>query len=224
MNIKRRMLLLLGILAMSMGSIGLGASIASAQDGMIETSITVLETGCVGSPSELSWSADSYSIPQWAPRGNPGEFLTTNLYQVHLDMNVGECVEGWTLTGAVTDLTSEEGNSISGSDHFILRVNPGSYAKQVSDTELCMFGTCWYPAVDHLGAQSPVPYGGNVTFSGTGPTYTADQALLIGDATATGELFMEWQARLVGIEHIAATTPPGTYTGELTVTFTPTAP
>lgn len=225
MNIKRKMLFILGIVAMTASSLGLGVGLAGAQAANeIETTITVLDTACSDNPTAVTWSADGYSIPDWTPRGNPGEFLTTPVDLVTLNLDVSDCVEAWTLTGAMTDLTSAEGNTISTPDHFTLRVNPFSRARQISDTELCMFGTCWYPAVEHLGTSSPVPYGSDITFGGDGPAYASNQVLLNGDDTATGEMFMSWQARLRGIEHIAATTPPGTYTGQLTVTFTPTAP
>lgn len=223
MNVTRRSFLLLG-LALIMGMSSLGLSGALAQDGSdsIDTSITVLEGACEGTPTTLTWIGPG-TIPNWSPRGNPGEYLSMPDYQMGITMDVNECLTGWTLTGTMTDLTSAEGNVISASNHFILRVAPLARAQYDSPTQTCMFGTCWYPRIDHLGTSGPA-YGSDINFGGAGPAYAADKALLTGDETATGVLHMYWQARLRGIETIASTTPPGTYTGTLTLTFTPTGP
>lgn len=231
--LKKRILTLTAILAL-MGSslIAIGTSVAGQE---IESSITVLESGCVDDPTTLgltisqnpTWDPDSSTSPSsWF--GNTG--LTPGAV---LDMNVSDCAGGWTVSVTATDFTSEEGNVISTPGRFQLHIMNTDGRPQKTSGQSCFPGVGCFPGVisvpgtyGHTGpVTGPGSYGSSVGFVGTGPEYTlnASYPLMTGDATAVGEMWGSWGLRWHNVYTIRDT-PPGEYVGTLKMTFTPVNP
>lgn len=230
MNLKKRMLALTAILALVGSSLmAIGTSVAAQQ---IESSITVLETGCVDDPTTLQLSVSMN--PTWDPdTAGPSAWVGTggNTEGARLNMDVSECAGGWTVNATVTDFTSEEGNVMPASNRFYLTVT--SYNGRAIQLQYgCNQWGCtdfptelsstWGPRGNITG---PGAYGDHVYFGGAGPEYTTQTShpLLSGNAAAVGPMYGTWGVRWNNLYTIRDT-PPGEYSATLKMTFTPANP
>lgn len=230
MKIKRKVLFLIGVMAMTMSSLTLAFGISSAQESPpLETSIRVLETACTDDPTTLDLTVsqnptfnpdDHFSPSAWI--GSSG-----NTEGVRLTMDINECLTGWKVEPTITDFTSEEGNVISSTNRFYMTTPTYDGRALAWDSSIN-----WN--VEHPGtwgvlgpnATGSGAYGQHIYFGGTGPDYgmvARAYPLLSGDETATGEMYGFWGLRWGNVYGIKET-PPGVYTGTLKMTFTPEGP
>lgn len=221
---------LVGLMGTSL--ILIGASAAAQQ---IETSITVMDTACVDDPTTLALSVSQN--PTWDTanplKTGPGAWVgnTGTTEGARLNMDVSDCAGGWTVNATVTDFTSAEGNVISAPNHFYLTVITYNGQPQHLVYGCGPFGCYDSPTsvpgtYGHLGPVTGAgAYGQKVRFGGTGPDYTNQTTypLMSGDETAVGPMYGTWGLRWDGLENITDA-PPGVYTANLTMTFTPANP
>ncbi|HLU34359.1 MAG TPA: hypothetical protein VKZ61_01220 [Thermomicrobiales bacterium] len=231
MKLRKGLFVLTALVALIGSSLAMLSTSGAARQ--IETSITVLDTGCVDDPTSLSLNVTMN--PTWDPdTASPGAWIgsTSSTNHARLVMDVNECVLGWSVSASMTDFISPEGNVISTPDHFYLRVNTHN-GKALYPGQSCIpqFG-CFSSELEHTGTWGPAgnvsgpgAYGSDVRFGGNGPVYSAlsTHPILSGNETAVGPIIGVWGVRWGGIENITDT-PPGVYTAEMTMTYTPVNP
>jgi len=207
---KSRFLALVAALAVFAGGLLTSGQLAIAQE-TVTTSITVENTACIDErPSSISLgTTTSISLPNFNGSNPAHGFLQGPT--VYTRMYVNSCLEGgWQLTGALTQFTS--GSNSFAAAHF--RVQGDSW----------FAGNVWYyDNSSQVPGTVGMPWGTWRAFStaaGVG-RWTIDRPFSTGTAASRGEMT---QGFITSTWQIPTTTPAGTYSATLTLTFASTGP
>lgn len=212
MNMKRKLIGIVGALTLTMSMAG---GIVSAQETLPVTvpdasSTVSFNVNCGAanaSTGSLALSAaggaESVAFENFDPR-NPTT-VSTAPKAFRVDLDLGSCAgSGWSVTAGITDFVDVENpaNSIAGS-HFQLPIGePNSSAGWTTDGST--------PATNVTGPS------GIVTFSPSGGTNVASQALATPNGVASGAMSMEFTGQMFGLDD---TVVDGSYEAQFTVTF-----
>jgi hypothetical protein len=214
MDMKRKFIGIVGALALATTMTG---GIASAQETLPVTvppagSTISLVVNCgaanagTGSVTlNAAGGAEQVAFENFDP-SNPTT-VSTAQKAFRVDLDLGSCAgTGWSVTAGITDFTGVENpsNTIAGS-HFQLPIGePNSSAGWTTNGST--------PATNVTGPA------GIVTFSQSGSTNVANQALAVPNGAASGAMSMEFTGQMFGLDDTVA---DDTYEAEFTVTFNP---
>jgi len=211
MNMKRKFIGAVGVLALTMSMAG---GIASAQDAGITTTsgsapITFIvacgagnsgagaSTATIGASDGTSESI-AFGVFDPSEESNGGTVSTAeDAFRVNVSLYCP--TTNWNVTAKITDFTAEGGLSI-----------PGSNFQLVSDNIWTTDGTT--EAVNVAEPASPV------TFGGTTAPYSSGAIAQATGATTDSSMYMDFTGQLTGLD---STIADGEYSAEITVTMNP---
>lgn len=215
MDITKKLLSIVGVLALTMS---MSAGIAAAQTVGADVTITVVcastNAGTTTYSLGQSPAATNTSFSDFDPAGE-GTTSSTEQKALRLTMDIAPCeVGGWSFSASITDFSHESSDTsiIPGSSFSLPAGEPdASVNASSSDGEL--------PSV--VGPNA------TVTFTPSGVTdvegrmiNNGSEAIATHDGTTNvaGEMSMDFTGVLSGL---GDTLEAGTYSAEITVTFTP---
>jgi hypothetical protein len=213
MNMRKKMLGLVGALALTMSMAG---GIVSAQEiGITTTSgsapITFVvacgagnsaggtSTASIGA-SDGTTDAIAFDVYDPSDETQAGTVSTAeNAFRVNVSLYCPSTV--WSVTAKITDFVDEANPDL---------VIEGSHFQLVSTNQWTTDGTT--PAVNVNEPASPV------VFSGAAAPYTSPAIAQAAGATTDSSMYMDFTGQLVGLD---GTVADGNYSAEITVTLNP---
>lgn len=211
MNMRKKLLGTVGAfaLAMSMATGVVGAQESTTASAGISVTV-VCGTANVGPSSVSMVAGGNTNFVDFDPSGEATSSRMSDK-ALTVRMDIDECQTGaWHVDASITDFTSGD-DTISGTQ-FQLPIDEDSASLNA------------YDAANNPVSGVVAPSALTVTFGENGSSvspHASNQAIASTSGGSTGTMFMDFTGELVDL---AADTPPGTYTAEFTVTWTPGAP
>lgn len=217
MNMKRKFIGIAGAMALA-GTLMVGS--ASAQDvstsGSANVSLTVLcgddNAGTTTYSIGQNPGASSTVFSEFDPSVEGASSSTTEQGALRLSMDIAPCEEaGWSFSASITDFTSEENATIPGGKFSLPGGEPNASENAMTPGGDVVPGVAGPAASVTFNSTNTTDTEGRTIWSGSAPIASHD-----GTTPVRGEMYVDLTGMLSGLDN---TVEPGTYTAEITVTF-----